>query len=218
MQEIGRGGRTILFVSHNMSAIRSISNRGVVLDKGRFIAEGEINQVVDYYLSQANQESSNQKHLETESFIVNNVQIYSINSTVIKTFDPVEIRVLFTAKTDIRDPGLYIGFLTADQHRLAGLDFKDFTTVPAILAGETGELGFLIDSLPLLPGGYLLDIHLKDMAAHKYEFVPYNFPFEVVETPVYGGRKTDSWFGHLGFRAWAKNYSSLPMVSESQAD
>lgn len=208
MQEASQGGLTILFVSHNMSAMRSICRRGFILHSGCLIEQGEINHVADSYLAQVDQYRTQRTVVETASFRIDDVQISSVGSPVIKTFGTVEIRVKFTAKTDILDPGLYVGILTSDYQRLAGLDFKDLKTVPAIREGMQIELGFLIEQTPLLPGSYQLELHLKDMARHKVERVPTNFGFEVVETPVYGGRKLDSWFGVVGLRTQAINFSS----------
>jgi lipopolysaccharide transport system ATP-binding protein len=203
MQEIGRGGRTILFVSHNMSAVRSICSRGLILERGRLLEQGEINTVVDSYLSRSDDRAEQSMAIETKSFILNKVQIFSTVGEVIKTFDPVTITVAFTAKTDIRDPGVYVCVLSSDQQRITGLDFKDFRTIPGVRAGQRCELGFSLDSLPILPGSYQLEIHLKDMADQKIEIVPRNFHFEIAETQVYGGRKLDGWFGHVGLRAQA---------------
>lgn len=203
MRSIGEHGRTILFVSHNMSAVRRICNRGLILEKGRMVEQGEINRVVDRYLSRSSQPGASSDRSETESFIINRVQIQSNANEVIKTFDPVNISVQFTAKSDIADPGLYVALLSSEHQRLAGLDFKDFKTIPAIRAGQDCEMGFTVESLPLLPGHYQLEVHLKDMASHKIEIVPNTFEFEVVETQIYGGRKLDDWFGHFGLRATA---------------
>src|SRR5574338_307307 len=41
MQEIGTQGRTILFVSHNMSAVRSICEQALIIEKGSVVAQGE---------------------------------------------------------------------------------------------------------------------------------------------------------------------------------
>ena len=50
MQDISRGeGRTVLFVSHNMAAVRSLCTRGVLLDNGKVVFEGGIDESVDYY-------------------------------------------------------------------------------------------------------------------------------------------------------------------------
>lgn len=203
MQEIGKGGRTIIFVSHNMSAVRSICNTGFVLEQGSIASQGEINSVVDDYFSGQLLTNTQQTSVQTESFSVDNVKIYSLNSSVIRTFDSVNIQVCFTAKKYIADPGLYVGFLNSDGQRLAGLDFKDFRSVPAIRASEKATLGFAIMSFPLLHGSYQLEVHLKDMAAHKVEIVPQPFGFEVIETPIYGGRKLDGWFGSVAINAQA---------------
>ncbi len=206
MQEIGRGGRTIFFVSHNMAAIRSICQSGVSLEAGRVVDAGEVNQVVDEYLTRTLRNDAGQVEVETPSFTIRKVEIKGTNESPVKTFAPLEIRINFTAKTNIGDPGLYIGILSNENQRIAGLDFKDFRTIPAIRAGETIEMGFLIEANPFLPGNYLLEIHLKDMAAHKVELVPKVFPWEVVETPVYGGRKTDIWYGQVGLKAQAMTF------------
>ena len=47
MSEIGQHGRTILFVSHNMSALRDICNQAVVIDHGKLVAQGEVNHTID---------------------------------------------------------------------------------------------------------------------------------------------------------------------------
>ena len=52
MQDVSRGeGRTVLFVSHNMAAVRSLCSRGVVLDQGRTVFDGGVEEAVDYYTS-----------------------------------------------------------------------------------------------------------------------------------------------------------------------
>ncbi|MCV9931258.1 ABC transporter ATP-binding protein [Flavobacterium sp. LS1R47] len=51
MQDISKGeGRTVLFVSHNMAAVKSLCTRGIVLEHGKVVFEGEIENVVSYYL------------------------------------------------------------------------------------------------------------------------------------------------------------------------
>ena len=52
MQDISHGeGRTVLFVSHNMGAVRSLCHNGILMDNGSIKATGKINDVVDAYLS-----------------------------------------------------------------------------------------------------------------------------------------------------------------------
>ena len=211
IRDIGVQGRTILFVSHNMAAVRSICKQALIIEKGRVAAQGEIDQTVDQYLSQVNAASISSETVETNTFSVTAVEINSVAGPVLKTFDPVEVRVRFVPKTEIKDPGLYVSILTMDSRRLTGLDLKDFMTVEPLAAGEPVELGFTIESLPLLPGLYQLEIHLKDMSRFLVEFVPKTFEFEIAETEVYGGRKLDGWFGNVGLRA-------RPLESSSRKD
>ena len=52
MQDISKGeGRTVLFVSHNMAAVKSLCTRGIVLDNGLTAYRGDINKAVEYYLN-----------------------------------------------------------------------------------------------------------------------------------------------------------------------
>jgi lipopolysaccharide transport system ATP-binding protein len=55
MQDISRGGgRTILFVSHNMAAIQKLCTKCILLQNGRFIMQGKTEEVIQYYLEQSN--------------------------------------------------------------------------------------------------------------------------------------------------------------------
>lgn len=51
MQEVGKDGRTILFVSHNMTAISSICSKTIHIHDGRVEAFAETNQVIQNYLA-----------------------------------------------------------------------------------------------------------------------------------------------------------------------
>ena len=46
----GQEGRTVLYVSHNMSTIRQLCTRCVVLDKGRVIFDGDVEQAIAVYM------------------------------------------------------------------------------------------------------------------------------------------------------------------------
>lgn len=50
MQEAGANGSTVLFVSHNVSSVLALCNRGIFLEKGRLIAHEPIVQSVNRYL------------------------------------------------------------------------------------------------------------------------------------------------------------------------
>lgn len=50
MEDVAKAGRTVLFVSHNMFSVKSLCDKGVLLEAGRVKVQGEISQVVDSYL------------------------------------------------------------------------------------------------------------------------------------------------------------------------
>lgn len=51
MDEVANEGRTVLFVSHQMTAVQSLCKRAIMLRDGQIVKEGDTNTVVDYYLN-----------------------------------------------------------------------------------------------------------------------------------------------------------------------
>jgi len=51
MQDVGKEGRTVLFVSHNMHAITRLCDRVLLFDEGRMVKEGESHQIVREYIN-----------------------------------------------------------------------------------------------------------------------------------------------------------------------
>jgi lipopolysaccharide transport system ATP-binding protein len=50
MKDIAGQGRTVLFVSHNLSAVRALCTRGIVLRGGRVAMDGPVDEAVNFYL------------------------------------------------------------------------------------------------------------------------------------------------------------------------
>lgn len=57
MNDVAQQGRTVLFVSHNMSAILRLTQEAIVLKKGRLIKRAPTAEAVDFYLSSGQAES-----------------------------------------------------------------------------------------------------------------------------------------------------------------
>jgi lipopolysaccharide transport system ATP-binding protein len=49
MREVGRAGRTVLFVSHNMGAVSELCSRGIVLNQGEMVADCSVEQAIETY-------------------------------------------------------------------------------------------------------------------------------------------------------------------------
>jgi lipopolysaccharide transport system ATP-binding protein len=56
MEEVGRSGRTVLFVSHSLGSLARICKRGILLHNGKLIFDGDIDETIDEYLSLAKSE------------------------------------------------------------------------------------------------------------------------------------------------------------------
>ena len=53
MQDVSKGeGRTVLFVSHNMGAVKNLCKRGIVLNQGQVAFDGGVEEAVDFYSNQ----------------------------------------------------------------------------------------------------------------------------------------------------------------------
>lgn len=57
MQDVAKGGRTVLFVSHNFGAVRSLCASACVLEKGQLMFSGQVGDALSYYLDQSNNSS-----------------------------------------------------------------------------------------------------------------------------------------------------------------
>lgn len=57
MGEVAKGGRTVLFVSHQMGAIAQLCTQALLLSQGSIVQQGDTPYVIDYYLKQGAAES-----------------------------------------------------------------------------------------------------------------------------------------------------------------
>jgi lipopolysaccharide transport system ATP-binding protein len=67
MEDIAEGGRTVIFVSHNLSAVTRICPRAILIEDGRLINDGPSHQVVASYLSDGTGTKASREWPETAS-------------------------------------------------------------------------------------------------------------------------------------------------------
>ena len=73
MGDVSKGeGRTVLFVSHNMGAIQNLCNKGIVLDKGKLVFDGNQNESLDYYSKIYNNKVDSSNHIVFKNKILKN--------------------------------------------------------------------------------------------------------------------------------------------------
>jgi lipopolysaccharide transport system ATP-binding protein len=82
MQTVSKDkGRTVLFVSHNMSTIKNLCERTILIDKGKIIKDGKSGDVIDHYLSLNDNDSGAinfvvEKNLEDDIAKLKSVKIF----------------------------------------------------------------------------------------------------------------------------------------------
>jgi lipopolysaccharide transport system ATP-binding protein len=82
MSDVAHEGRTVLFVSHNMSAILRLTEETIVLDKGQIVMRGPTPEAVDFYMTSEMARSGERRWEPGDDYQVNN------------PFHPLAIRVL----------------------------------------------------------------------------------------------------------------------------
>ena len=105
MQDISRqGGRTVLFVSHNMAAVKSLCTKAIVLENGKVTKEDTVENAVSYYLS-GDSESENRKifssNYDKKEFTLHEISLNPIGKSsdeVLDEYQEIEINTSFTLK------------------------------------------------------------------------------------------------------------------------
>lgn len=154
MSENASQGRTILFVSHNMSAINRLCTRAVLLEKGELVADGPATEITAKYLSVASGETSNRAwDLEnapgTEELRLISVQLFGEDGNPISVVD-VRERLVLRVEYQVNKPGLKFrctfGFNTQGIYAFAAMEpaekvyshrgryFSSITVPPHLLA------------------------------------------------------------------------------------
>lgn len=168
MGEVSReDGRTILYVSHNMSTIKNLCTRCVVLDHGRIIFDGDVEEAISVYMSSA---KLSENHVELSkcqrpaAFLDATVMIQSISvethNSVFQGHDPFigEIEV-FSEKwfSNIR--------LELLLRTVAGTPVTRFYSDRSLTLNETGttHIHFSIDITQIAPGKYTLSPIIREV-------------------------------------------------------
>ena len=115
-------GRTVLYVSHNMNTIRQLCDRCVVLDKGKVIFQGDVEDAISIYM---NSESNTQVALSYEhakvptwlqyrKLALHNVTFEGKKYNQFAHAEPMKLKFQWTALQDIEDICLRIEVLTLE--------------------------------------------------------------------------------------------------------
>ena len=152
-------GRTVLYVSHNMNTIRQLCTRCVVLDQGRVIFDGDVEEAIGIYMESNLQRSTRMDYvgtarptyLRTEDVRLRSAEYPGRESCVFRRGEPIRLRLVWENQKAVEHLGLRFEVRGADDVPLATSVCYDFYSG---LKGEKGSAEFTYDLSMLVPGNY----------------------------------------------------------------
>ncbi len=117
MGDVAQQGRTILFVSHNMSAILRLTQEAIVLNKGHLLMRGPTQEAVDFYLSSGQAQAgervwdADEVPASSAPFRPCSLRVKDRRGKVVDTVRSTEpVMVEFEYRLDAQVTGLRVGF------------------------------------------------------------------------------------------------------------
>jgi lipopolysaccharide transport system ATP-binding protein len=167
MNDVTKGeGRTVLFVSHNMGAIKGLCNKGIFLDKGSIISMGDIDKTIEqYYNKQGGLNGifeigkvSKDERVIIQKIVLSNQD--NIQASSFKVGDDLKIELFLESTDKYERPYIYISI---------GNKFGAFTGANSLLDGiriSCLKKGLNIvkctfKNLPLIPQEYFLKCGIR---------------------------------------------------------
>jgi len=156
-------GVGVLFVSHNLTAVLSLSDRALLIDKGRLKAEGVVTDVVGAYhraMAGVDLDQVGESGLDTHALEVESVTAVDESGTEPMLWSPGQrARVTLRVRALSDTPEAVVGwrFVKDGAGMVGRWVASDGPYVPALRAGESADLVFEC-TLAFAGGGYLLDV------------------------------------------------------------
>ena len=211
MHELRGGGRTVLFVSHNMAAVENLCTRGIWLAQGAVQRDGPVGEVIEEYMESFTAADNASTALTAIDGRRGNgdirytrVEFRSLAGElqpVTRAGRSVVVRLYYRANKPIERPnfGLQLftelGTLVTDTSVwLNGLD------IPLLPKGE-GYVDVEIDALNLMPARYYFTLFINScLEPRLYDQLEHAVYLDVEEAPIYGqSRRIDSRYGLVFF-------------------
>ena len=207
MEDMRGGGRTVLFVSHNMAAVENLCSRGIWIDSGRVRMDGSTHQVLEAYMGSfadtdgvARDLSSIESRRGSGQARYTKIEFLSLDGTkqsVVRAGKPLVVRMHYHATEPIPHPSL--GFrITTEMGTLiteTSTSHHDIH-IPYLPAGA-GYIELEIESLNLMPARYFLSLGLSGGPTnHLYDFVDNAIHLDVETASIYGSSR--AWDSRAG--------------------
>lgn len=206
MEEVAhKGGRTVLFVSHQMAAVSNLCTQCVVMGSGRVLFRGATDDAIGAYLAGSDRKEGETRLVDHRAswakMYITEAQVLSIERRPQKSFAMgsgliIQLAYKTSDSQPLRRP--VMGF--AIKHRISGVIAAvnmRMTGFVVQAASESMVLECLVERLPLIYGQYTIDLWLGD-GADDVDMLSDYLRFDVEETDIYGtGQTPFSNFGSL---------------------
>jgi len=190
MQDVATGGRTVLFVSHNMHAVRRLCSSGVFLRNGQLIQKGELEPIVRLYESsfqQAKARDGSKDLYQSPQLVLHRVEIEHPQTKlpVARAGEPLDISMHFTV---LQPCTLQTAAVTI--YDLAGTKLVNADSLRKGQPLRLQQIGpavirFKIQNFPLQQGIYELGVWAVDTAGLMQMYLRSVLQLEVLESPLH---------------------------------
>jgi lipopolysaccharide transport system ATP-binding protein len=212
MSNVAEEGRTVVFVSHNMTAIQSLCDRSMLLEKGQLVAEGNSADIVKLYLIndpttslKTNKGkydlSSRTNKLIPEKLIIKRIMLLDSSNRVQDTFQMgSELLIMIDVEGLSQFRGSNIGVIFKSKSEQWITSINTEMSLPQIDKPRSrSERAILsIPNVPFTPGSYWIDISVAQQGVGRLDYVEHAASFDVAEADVYGtGYQVTDYFGMI---------------------
>ena len=220
MGAVAKEGRTVLFVSHNMGAVRNLCEKAVVMRHGRILSMGQADEQVSIYLRDLGRRAEEDIGLRKDRggdgrVRLMMVQVKDLTTGSVGTVcagNPVEF--VFSFQKKVGDE-LSIGVGFSCFHGTGGEKiFHNDSLQQNISYGNipaTGEVVCRIPKLPLPPGHYSLDAILYYLGSRVADHVQSAAVFDVCDGDFFhAGKQGNMWGGLVYVESEWSNVRTCP--------
>jgi lipopolysaccharide transport system ATP-binding protein len=192
MEGVVSEGRTILFVSHQMSAVNQLCRHVVWLDKGKVVGYGEPNAILPKYLSMGSSDSpivkfSGQKN--TNDFNFNAISILDKERNLASELDvrfPYYICLRYEVTKAITDVEMVVRIRTTDGSPVFTSAYSDYSDIEKMNKKPGSYVATIqMPALFLMPGSYTISAHafrLKGLVFEPLHILDDVLRFTICET------------------------------------
>jgi lipopolysaccharide transport system ATP-binding protein len=158
MQDVAEQGRTVLFVSHNMAAVRALCQQGLVLKEGRLGFLGTVQSAIQNYNAAASEAQQPRQGAEVE---FGNVSVGNAGNSTIQPSEPFEARSELHLRSGL--PGFRMFCIIQDADREILVHARaDHHDLPSLTKPGDFLVRVVFPPLWLSPGVYAM--HFKVLA------------------------------------------------------